>query len=154
MVALAQSMKLSAADVHQAGLGGLLHDIGKAKMATEIRNKPGKLSEEEFTTVKRHPQHGHDALRDGGASEHVRDICLHHHERMDGRGYPHGQAGNEISLIVVWGTKDRSHKHTSPDSLCRSAPHAEVVRFEDCGHFPDVEQPERYAALLPERVRR
>ncbi|AVR96426.1 alpha/beta fold hydrolase [Pseudoduganella armeniaca] len=55
-------------------------------------------------------------------------------------------------VTVVWGTMDRSHKLTDPHSLCNSTPHAEVVRFEDCGHFPDVEQPERYAALLLERV--
>jgi pimeloyl-ACP methyl ester carboxylesterase len=55
-------------------------------------------------------------------------------------------------LTVVWGTQDRSHKATDPNSLSVSAPHAEIVRFQDCGHFPDVEQPERYAALLLDRV--
>ena len=57
-------------------------------------------------------------------------------------------------LTVIWGTKDRSHQFTDPNSLCESAPHAEVVQFRDCGHFPDVEQPERYAALLLERMMR
>jgi pimeloyl-ACP methyl ester carboxylesterase len=55
-------------------------------------------------------------------------------------------------LTVVWGTQDRSHRLTDPNSLSVSAPHAELVRFQDCGHFPDVEQPERYATLLLERV--
>jgi pimeloyl-ACP methyl ester carboxylesterase len=55
-------------------------------------------------------------------------------------------------ITVVWGTEDRSHRLTEPDSLSTSTLHAEVVRFVDCGHFPDIEQPERYAALLLERV--
>ena len=55
-------------------------------------------------------------------------------------------------ITVVWGAKDRSHKNTDPNSLCGSAPHTEVVQFSDCGHFPDVEMPERYAALLLERM--
>lgn len=100
MVALAQSMKQSVAEVQQAGLGGLLHDIGKARIPIEILNKPSSLSDEEFSTVKQHPQHGYDALQGGAASEHVRQICLHHHERMDGRGYPHGQAGEQIPLMA------------------------------------------------------
>jgi pimeloyl-ACP methyl ester carboxylesterase len=57
-------------------------------------------------------------------------------------------------LTVVWGIKDRSHKLTEPGSLCECIPHAEVVQFPDCGHFPDVEQPERYAALILEKIAR
>lgn len=55
-------------------------------------------------------------------------------------------------LTVVWGAKDRSHRSTDSNSLCNSAPHAEVVQFQDCGHFPDIEQPERYAAIILEII--
>jgi pimeloyl-ACP methyl ester carboxylesterase len=55
---------------------------------------------------------------------------------------------------MIWGTKDRSHKYTDPRSLHELAPKAEIVLFEDCGHFPDIEQPERFAALLMEKVAR
>lgn len=55
-------------------------------------------------------------------------------------------------LTVIWGTEDRSHKPTDPNSLCKSVPHAEVVQFQDCGHFPDIEKPERYAAILLEKM--
>ncbi len=53
---------------------------------------------------------------------------------------------------IIWGTQDHSHRGTDPDSLRACIPHAEMLRFEDCGHFPDIEQPERYAAILIERI--
>jgi pimeloyl-ACP methyl ester carboxylesterase len=71
-----------------------------------------------------------------------------------GREQPRLLVDMATPLTVVWGTKDRSHQVTDPNSLCESVPHAEVVQFDDCGHFPDVEQPERYAALLLERIAR
>ncbi|WP_426208123.1 HD-GYP domain-containing protein [Massilia sp. TWP1-3-3] len=100
MVALAKAMKLSDPDMREAGLSGLLHDIGKARIPLEILNKPSSLSDDEFATVKRHPEHGFEALRHGGVSDSVREACLHHHERMDGAGYPHRQAGKAISLMA------------------------------------------------------
>ena len=100
MVALAKAMKQSGAQIREAGLCGLLHDIGKAKIPLDILNKPGSLSDDEFATVKRHPEHGFDALREGGVSDCVREACLHHHERMDGMGYPHQLAGKGISLLA------------------------------------------------------
>lgn len=61
--------------------------------------------------------------------------------------------GVNTRCTMIWGTLDHSHKHTDPMSLHAIVPHAEIVRFEDCGHFPDVEQPERYAALLIDLTR-
>jgi pimeloyl-ACP methyl ester carboxylesterase len=60
--------------------------------------------------------------------------------------------GVTTPCTMIWGTLDHSHKFTDPLSLHTLVPHAEVVRFENCGHFPDVEQPTRYAAMLVERV--
>lgn len=57
-------------------------------------------------------------------------------------------------LVMIWGTKDRSHKYTDPKSLHACASQAEILQFEDCGHFPDVEQPARFAAILLDRARR
>jgi HD-GYP domain-containing protein (c-di-GMP phosphodiesterase class II) len=105
MVALAQQLKLSEEETREAGLGGLLHDLGKAQIPIEILNKPGKLTDEEFNTVKLHPSWGYDMLLEGktvGATP--LDICLHHHERIDGKGYPHGLQGEKISLYARMGS--------------------------------------------------
>jgi pimeloyl-ACP methyl ester carboxylesterase len=55
---------------------------------------------------------------------------------------------------MIWGGRDHSHKHTDPASLLHEVPHAEIVHFPDCGHFPDLEQSRRYADILIERVMR
>ena len=79
--------------------GALLHDIGKIRVADEIINKPGKLTDAEYAIVKRHPVDGQDMLeRVGGVLAEVGLIVRHHHERWDGGGYPDGIAGEEIPL--------------------------------------------------------
>jgi HD-GYP domain-containing protein (c-di-GMP phosphodiesterase class II) len=104
MVALAQQLKLSEEETRQAGLGGLLHDMGKALIPNEILNKPGKLTDEEFNTVKLHPVKGYELLLEGGNVGKIPlDICLHHHEKVDGRGYPNNLKGEEISLYARMG---------------------------------------------------
>jgi pimeloyl-ACP methyl ester carboxylesterase len=60
--------------------------------------------------------------------------------------------GVTTPCTMIWGTLDHSHKHTDPHSLHALVPHAEIVRFEDCGHFPDIEQAARYAAVLVAQV--
>ena len=62
--------------------------------------------------------------------------------------------GVETPCTMIWGTKDHSHKYTNPESLQECVPQVEIVRFQDCGHFPEIEQPERFAAILMERVAR
>ncbi len=101
MVALAAQLGLNEQQTQDAGLAGLLHDIGKARVPLEVLNKPGKLTEEEFAIVRAHTQHGHDMLVEcGDVGDAVLQACLHHHEKMDGTGYPARQAGNAISLIA------------------------------------------------------
>ncbi len=75
---------------------------------------------------------------------------------VQGLSREHDAALNDTMtpLVMIWGMKDRSHKHTDPTSLQACAPRAEILQFEDCGHFPDVEQPARFAAILLERARR
>lgn len=120
MVALAKELGLGDTEVKQAGLAGLLHDIGKASIPLEILNKPGPLTDEEFTVVKLHPQQGHDLLVQSGIIDEVAlDVCLHHHEKVNGAGYPKKFTTDEISLFAKMGavcdvydavTSDRPYK--------------------------------------------
>jgi putative nucleotidyltransferase with HDIG domain len=104
MVALAKQLGLDEAQVRSAGLAGLLHDLGKAVMPIEVLNKPGKLTEEEFSIIKSHPVEGHKMLLGGvDVDPIVLDVCLYHHEKTDGTGYPEGLKGPEISLFAKMG---------------------------------------------------
>ncbi|GGX96329.1 HD-GYP domain-containing protein [Vogesella alkaliphila] len=101
MIAFCRSVGLDRETIHLAGLGGILHDTGKALVPDEILNKPGRLTEEEFDIIRRHPRDGFDILsRTEGISEIPLDITLHHHERIDGSGYPHNLKGDTISTLA------------------------------------------------------
>ncbi|MEK8050172.1 HD-GYP domain-containing protein [Ideonella sp. DXS22W] len=104
MVALGRQMGLDDAACRQAGLAGLLHDLGKAAMPLDVLNKPARLTEEEFAVIKTHPERGYEILQEArGASEQAMDVCLHHHERMDGTGYPHRLPADQLTLLARMG---------------------------------------------------
>lgn len=104
MVALARQLGQTEEQCREAGRAGLLHDIGKALMPVKVLNKPGKLTDEEYSVMKTHPERGHHLLAEGqGAGEAAIEVCLHHHEKMDGSGYPHGQKEGQISLLARMG---------------------------------------------------
>jgi HD-GYP domain-containing protein (c-di-GMP phosphodiesterase class II) len=104
MVSLGRTLGQSEAECREAGLAGLLHDLGKAVMPPKVLNKPGKLTDDEYAIMKTHPERGHEMLVEGrGAPEAALEVCLHHHERPDGRGYPHGLAGDQLSLLARMG---------------------------------------------------
>jgi putative nucleotidyltransferase with HDIG domain len=79
-------------------LAGLIHDIGKISIPLEILNKPGKLSEAEFTLIQGHSQVGYDILKDIDFGWPIAKIILQHHERVNGSGYP-GRIGNGDILL-------------------------------------------------------
>lgn len=104
MISLARQLGLADIQVREAGMAGLLHDIGKMMIPDDILNKPGKLTDVEFDTVRGHPEAGTQILRDSqSVSAMVLDVCLHHHEKVDGSGYPHRLKGDEISLFAKMG---------------------------------------------------
>lgn len=104
MTALARELKLSEAEVKQAGLAGLMHDMGKAGIPLQILNKPGSLTDNEFHVVREHPKLGYDMLVKANISDPVTlDVCLHHHEKMDGSGYPEKLSSDQISLFAKMG---------------------------------------------------
>ncbi len=97
MIALARQLALPDHEVRDCGMAGLLHDLGKVAIPPEILNKPGKLTEDEYRQVREHPVAGFEALgKWPDVPESARDVCLHHHERYDGNGYPHGLKGDQI----------------------------------------------------------
>jgi HD-GYP domain-containing protein (c-di-GMP phosphodiesterase class II) len=104
MVALGREMGLSEDECRRAGTAGLLHDVGKALMPLEILNKPGKLTDQEFGVMKSHPVRGHELLVEARCAEPAAmDVCLHHHERVDGAGYPYGLPADRISQFARMG---------------------------------------------------
>ena len=104
MVALAGKLDFDKTQTREAGMSGLLHDLGKALMPMDVLNKPGKLTDEEFRIIKRHPEEGHRALLEGGTVGAVPlDVVLHHHEKVDGSGYPHRLTSEQISVFAKMG---------------------------------------------------
>lgn len=120
MAALARTLGLNEAEQREAATAGLLHDVGKMAIPIEILNKPGRLTDDEFRLIMTHPDAGYVMLMRGGLVPNVAlDVCLHHHEKFDGSGYPHGLQGDGISLQARMGalcdvydavTSDRPYK--------------------------------------------
>ncbi len=143
MIALARQLNLTEDLVHEAGFAGLLHDIGKIGIPMEVLNKPGKLTDSEFAIVKSHPDVGAQILIDSyKVSPLVLDVCLHHHEKVDGTGYPHGLKGENLSLFAKMGavcdvydaiTSNRPYKKGWPpaDSIRKMAEWSK-------GHFDEA----------------
>jgi putative nucleotidyltransferase with HDIG domain len=100
-VAFAQHLGMRDDDQRRLTRAALLHDVGKAFIAREILDKQGKLTVEEITELRQHPVRGHEALSaQGGFPPEMLDVALHHHEFLDGSGYPHGLRSEKISDIV------------------------------------------------------
>lgn len=112
---------------------GLLHDVGKIRIPAEIINKPGKLTDEEFNTIKIHPVTGYNILRGIAQDGQLAIAAKYHHERYDGKGYPNGLAGDKIPEIArILGVADaydamasnRSYRNALPQDVVR----AEIVK--------------------------
>ena len=95
---IAQKLNLDSNAVKQLRLAGLMHDIGKIGIKESILNKPSKLEEDEWVEVKRHTEIGYRILSSVNEFSEIADFVLEHHERWDGKGYPQGLKGEEISL--------------------------------------------------------
>ncbi len=101
MVHFGRWLRLDKKTVRELGIAGLLHDIGKMMMPDSLLSKEGALSAAEMAVIRTHPVRGYETLaRQGDMPEIVLDVCLHHHERMDGKGYPNGLSDKQLSLPV------------------------------------------------------
>lgn len=130
LMSFSQAMGLDAATVEEAGMGGLLHDVGKMRVPQEVLNKPGKLTEAEFAVMKSHVDLGEAILRGvPGLSEVVIRIAGEHHEKVGGGGYPRGldgaglsQAGRMAAVVDVYDalTSNRVYRRgTEPTEVLR-----------------------------------
>jgi len=100
-VAFGLDVGFSGGDVSRLGMAATLHDIGKARIPVSILDKPGRLDPEEEAIIKRHPAIGYDLLKGvSGISPDILDGVRHHHEYLDGSGYPDGLSGSQISDLV------------------------------------------------------
>lgn len=148
-------LKLDAETVQLLGLAALLHDVGKLSIPRALLGKPGKLTDEEMALMRTHPERGIEILAaQQDLPDLVRRICLHHHERPDGKGYPAGLSGEEIGLelrlvsicdVFDAVTSIRPYKEAWPTSLAldrMSRWHGQfdpdlLARFaESLGHRP------------------
>lgn len=107
-LSLGSYLGIAGRDLEVLGMSAILHDLGKSKIDYEIINKNGKLSDEEFTQMKLHPALGHEiALKLGIEDERILSGIRHHHEKMDGGGYPDNLKGDQISQFArIIGTCD------------------------------------------------
>jgi putative nucleotidyltransferase with HDIG domain len=101
MMNFARHLQMKETLVHELGLAGLLHDIGKMAIPDGMLKKPDRLTDEEFAYVRTHPQQGYEILcASSDVPDVVLDVTRHHHERMDGLGYPARLSGDQLSLPV------------------------------------------------------
>jgi HD-GYP domain-containing protein (c-di-GMP phosphodiesterase class II) len=95
-VMIANQIRMSAARTEAIKFAGMLHDVGKLGVPTQVLQKTGALTEDEFATIQLHPMRGLEIVREIGFLYEALNGIMHHHERIDGRGYPMGLAGHEI----------------------------------------------------------
>lgn len=142
MIALAKTMKLPEKEYKTIGMAGLLHDLGKIMIDDAVLNKPGKLTDEEFLLIKSHPQKGYNIIKDSKEiSDIAKDVCLHHHEKIDGTGYPNKLSDKEISTYAKMGavcdvydalTSNRSYKEGwHPNEAIRKMAEWKGGHFDD-----------------------
>jgi len=128
-VRVAELCSLSGAEVRDAELAGLLHDVGKLAVRPDILKKPGKLTDSEFEAVKQHPLVGAAILESVDNAERITEAIRHHHERWDGSGYPDGLKGEAIPLLArILALADAFDAMASQRSYSGILPREEILR--------------------------
>lgn len=144
---LAQQLALAAGespeDAERVRIAGMVHDVGKIGVPEAVLTKSGKLSDSEFDAIRKHPEIGHRILKDIPLLKDILPGVLYHHERWDGRGYPHKLAGEEIPKLARYisladtfdaMSSNRSYRAAMP----RSAVLAEVLKCAGAQFDPEL----------------
>lgn len=151
-VSIGEQLGLPENRLRQLALGGLLHDVGKLSVPNEILNKPGRLTDEEFAEIRRHPGAGRDLLSElGGFPPLVLELVESHHERLDAAGYPNGVPAGELELAVRILTVADVYDALTADRVYREAWPAEralALLEEDTGTAFDPECVRALASLV------
>jgi putative nucleotidyltransferase with HDIG domain len=123
---MGESLGLTERKIHELKIAGLLHDIGKIAIEENILNKPGKLTNDEFKEIKRHPEIGYRILSTVNEMSEIAEYVLLHHEMWNGTGYPKGLKGENIpieSRIIAIAdaydamTSERSYRNALPEEF-------------------------------------
>ena len=133
-VLIGKKMGLDEETINILKIGGLFHDIGKIGIPDSILTKESKLDDEEYSQIKEHPVIGAHILGDAEIFKDIIPIVLHHHERFDGKGYPHKLAGEKIPLVArIAAVADTFDAMTSKRSYRDCLPIETVIsEFERC----------------------
>jgi HD superfamily phosphohydrolase YqeK len=127
-VMIAREIGMRSERVEAIGYAGMLHDVGKLGVPTKVLQKTGKLTEEEYAAIQLHPMRGLDIVRDIGFLDEALAGIMHHHERIDGRGYPMGLTGDEIPEFArVLAVADAFDSMTSTRSYRGARPVDEAI---------------------------
>ena len=128
-VMIAREIGMRGERVEAIRYAGMLHDVGKLGVPTKVLQKTGKLTEEEYAAIQLHPMRGLDIVREIGFLDEALAGIMHHHERIDGRGYPMGLAGDEIPEFArVLAVADAFDSMTSTRSYRGARPVAEAIK--------------------------
>jgi HD-GYP domain-containing protein (c-di-GMP phosphodiesterase class II) len=149
---IGEQMGLSIRDCEQLYMSGLLHDLGKIGIPDQVLCKPGKLTDEEFAIIRQHPTIGHSILNHLPQLQHILPGVLHHHESVNGRGYPHGLAEEEIPLFGrILAVADSFDAMTSarPYRSAMSTEKATAILREGAGTQWDRQIVEAFLEALP-----
>lgn len=123
-------LNLSETEINNLLLAGLLHDLGKIAIPPELLNKQGKLTDEEFATIKSHPKGSYELIKELPLDINIKEACLLHHERCDGTGYPFGVSGTKISSYAkILAIADVYDAMTSPRSYRQALPPFKAIEI-------------------------
>jgi putative nucleotidyltransferase with HDIG domain len=152
LTSVANAMQYNKSNLLEIGMGGLLHDIGKMRIPEHILNKAGKYTDDEYAVMKRHPQLGADILRSSRTiSDLSRMIVIEHHERFNGKGYPRGITGGQISEVGVMAAVADVYDAMTTDRVYRPAwtpQKALAMIFKEC----DVDFPRRIVEFFTRHI--
>lgn len=127
-VSLAKKLNMSKEQINEIRIAGMLHDVGKIGISDEILHKPAKLSKDEYEEVKKHPSIGSFILNTLDLSDTTMEAINYHHERYDGKGYPLGLSGKELSLEAqIIALSDAYDAMTSDRPYRKAMTHEEAI---------------------------